>query len=233
MLESKLYKKGFLDNYNDFHFDENIDFSHVLFHVKSMIRAKMSFVNEFLYHFKLDDLNSINNESCNVFDVFNVINLVEDFLKSEGIFEEFKFEYTKFIIENVLERIIAADSQEYFAMSKEKFSMIGDKFLPENREKYDLVMNIDDYLEFKFELMKTLYKETNNRFNDELFKLNNENSNLRNNNSKLKKDNKKLKAKNKKLKKEIKKTKKLNEEILNSSSWKVTKPLRKLRRDIF
>lgn len=233
VLESKLYKKGFLDNYNDFHFDENIDFSHVLFHVKSMIRAKMSFVNEFLYHFKLDDLNSINNESCNVFDVFNVINLVEDFLKSEGIFEEFKFEYTKFIIENVLEKIIAADSQEYFAMSKEKFSMIGDKFLPENREKYDLVMNIDDYLEFKFELMKTLYKETNNRFNDELFKLNNENSNLRNNNSKLKKDNKKLKAKNKKLKKEIKKTKKLNEEILNSSSWKVTKPLRKLRRDIF
>lgn len=72
-----------------------------------------------------------------------------------------------------------------------------------------------------------------NGFNDELFKLNNENSNLRNNNSKLKKDNKKLKAKNKKLKKEIKKTKKLNEEILNSSSWKVTKPLRKLRRDIF
>lgn len=45
----------------------------------------------------------------------------------------------------------------------------------------------------------------------------------------LKKEKKKLLKENKKLKKEIKKLKKENKEILNSKSWKVTKPLRKIR----
>lgn len=44
----------------------------------------------------------------------------------------------------------------------------------------------------------------------------------------LKKEIKKLSKQNKKLKKEIKKTKKINNQLLNSNSWKLTRPLRKL-----
>ena len=43
---------------------------------------------------------------------------------------------------------------------------------------------------------------------------------------KLKKDNKDLRKENKKLKKDLKKSKNKNKEILNSLSWKITKPLR-------
>lgn len=45
----------------------------------------------------------------------------------------------------------------------------------------------------------------------------------------LKKEKKKLLKENKRLKKEIKKLKKENKDILNSKSWKLTKPLRKIR----
>ena len=43
---------------------------------------------------------------------------------------------------------------------------------------------------------------------------------------KLKKDNKDLRKENKKLKKDLKKSKNKNKEILNSISWKITKPVR-------
>ena len=53
---------------------------------------------------------------------------------------------------------------------------------------------------------------------------------LRKKNKKLRKENKKIKRENKKLRKENKKIKKLNKSLLNSSSWKITKPLRWLKR---
>ncbi len=50
------------------------------------------------------------------------------------------------------------------------------------------------------------------------------------NNLELKKENKKLTNKNKKLKNRIKKSKKLSKTIINSKSWKLTKPLRYIKR---
>ena len=52
---------------------------------------------------------------------------------------------------------------------------------------------------------------------------------LKKDNKKLKKDNKKLKKNNEKLK-QFKKYKKLYDSLLNSSSWKITKPLRRFKR---
>ena len=52
---------------------------------------------------------------------------------------------------------------------------------------------------------------------------------IKNENKALKKENKILKKKNKKLKKELRESKEKNNQILNSSSWKVTKPIRKFK----
>ena len=46
----------------------------------------------------------------------------------------------------------------------------------------------------------------------------------------LSKKNKALTEENNKLKKELNKAKKKNKEILNSKSWKITEPLRKLNK---
>ena len=61
---------------------------------------------------------------------------------------------------------------------------------------------------------------------NELYDLKTNNENLNKELKSLKKKNKKLKKDNNKLKKEIKKLNKLNESLLSSNSWKLTKPLR-------
>jgi len=47
--------------------------------------------------------------------------------------------------------------------------------------------------------------------------------------NKLKKENKKLKKENKKLNKKLKKVKQLNKSLINSNSWKITKPIRSIK----
>ena len=47
---------------------------------------------------------------------------------------------------------------------------------------------------------------------------------------KLTEKNRSLKKKNRKLNKQLKKSKKLNDQLMSSSSWKITKPLRGLKR---
>ena len=49
-------------------------------------------------------------------------------------------------------------------------------------------------------------------------------------NEELKKNNANLNRKNKKLNKDLKKANKINEEVLSSNSWKITEPLRKIKR---
>ena len=60
-------------------------------------------------------------------------------------------------------------------------------------------------------------------------KLKNKNLNLAAKKKKLSKKNKKLKEKNKKLKKKLSKQKKVNDEIMNSRSWKLTSFFRKIK----
>ena len=49
-------------------------------------------------------------------------------------------------------------------------------------------------------------------------------------NEELKKNNTNLNRKNKKLNKDLKKARKINDEVLSSNSWKITEPLRKIKR---
>lgn len=209
---SKLYKKEFLDSYDDFRFNLGLAFDDVPFHVKSMIRAKrISFVNKILYHYRVDNENSVNSTSSNGFDIFKIVDLVEDILKTENRFDELKSEFYNFKVVHILLYIISTDSEEYYNMARERFKNIDRTYLENNNSlssRYDLVLKHEDYNEFKVEFQKFM-------LNYEI--------------AKLKRQSRKLKAENKKLKKENSKLKKENDEILSSRSWKITKPLRNLK----
>ena len=94
-------------------------------------------------------------------------------------------------------------------------------------------INEMDYYEYviKHRCQDTI-KNLNNQKN-ELSKKNsiiiNENENLKNQNINFTKKNKKLKEKNKRLKKKLSKQNKINNEILNSRSWKLTSFFRKFK----
>lgn len=209
---SKLYKKEFLDLYDDFRFNLGLAFDDVPFHVKSMIRAKRtSFINKILYHYRVDNENSVNSTSSNGFDIFKIVDIVEDILKTENKFDELKSEFYFFEVVHILLYIISTNSEEYFKTARKRFKNIDRAHVEKNNylsSRYDLVLKYDDFNDFKVE-----YQE---------FMLNHEIS-------KLKRKLRKITAENKKLKKENSQLKKENDEMLSSRSWKITKPLRNLK----
>ena len=215
---SKLYKKEFLDSYDDFKFDLGIAFDDVPFHVKSILRAKrVSYINKVLYHYRVDNANSVNSTASNGFDIFKILDIVENILKEENHFEDLKKVFYNFKVNHILIYILTTNSSEYFYMARDKFKEIDGSYLGENtyhRRRYDLVLSCETFEEFRPKY--------------EVLVLENEIKTYKNMIIKLEKDNSKLKNKNHQFKKEIKSLKKERKEILNSKSWKITKPLRKI-----
>lgn len=208
---SKLYKREFLDRYDDFRFDLGIAFDDVPFHVKSMIRArKISFVNKILYHYRVDNVNSVNSTASNGFDIFKIIDIVEDILRGEDYFDELKQEFYSFQAVHILLYIISTGSVEYYKMARERFETIDRRYIENKylRDRFEMVLEYEDYEEFRVEYEK--------------YMLNHEIKKLERKCNRLKTQNKKLRKENKRLERE-------NEEILSSRSWKITEPLRKIR----
>lgn len=152
---SKLYKKEFIDKYDDFRFDLGVAFDDVPFHVKSLIRAsKISFVPEFFYHYRLSNPNSVNNTKSNQIDIFKICDLVEEFLVSEGVFKEFKDEFYAFKIAQICNYIISCNYEPYYQLAKEEFSKIdiSNLELPNYIVgRYNNVLNSNSYNEYRAE----------------------------------------------------------------------------------
>ena len=127
---AKFYKKEFLDNHADiFVFPENTAFGDVRFHIASMILAsKISFVNE-----------------------FNVVDSVEELFINTGFDEEFKDDFIKFKIHQLLFYMFSANSDEYFNKVYNEFSKIRieDYDVPDvYKGKYELVLDSRNYADF-------------------------------------------------------------------------------------
>lgn len=204
---AKLYKKEFLDSYDDFRFDIGIAFDDVPFHVKTMLRARhISYVNKILYWYRVDNSDSVNNTSSNGYDIFKIMDIVEGILKQENCFDDFKLEFDMFVTYHSTLYIENTGTDKYFNLTKDKLSQIDEnnilKMPKQYIDSYNLVMEsntLEEYLSKK-EIIQ------------------------------LKKENKKLENKVKKLEKENKRLEKRFNELINSNSWKLTSNLRKLRK---
>lgn len=100
----KLYSKNFFINNNIF-FDEGVLFEDVFSHVKSLINAKnIAFLNERLYIYRVNRDNSImfsSKESEKIFDVFEYLQKIYDFLKETNVLKEIEFEYYAFVLDQI------------------------------------------------------------------------------------------------------------------------------------
>ena len=213
---TKLYKKEFLDRYDDFRFPLNIAFDDTPFHVKSILRAsKISFIPEFFYHYRFNP-NSINNTSSNGIDIFRICDLIEEFLKNEDFYNDFIDEFKLFKITQITNYIGSTATDEYFHLAKQEFSKMDFDFNKLNKQlctQVDLIMSSDSFKDYDYKM---------NYLNDI--------NSLKEENEILKKRKNELKKKNKKLTKDLKELKRLNSSLLNSNSWKLTEPLRKIKK---
>ena len=208
----KLYKREFLKSQEYFSFPEDLNHNDVPFHVKTILKAsKISFVSEYLYHYRTDNPNSISNKRLKKFkDIFYIIDIIEDFLKEEGLFDEFKKEFDYFVINRVTYEI-RGRPEEYFDLAKERLTEIdlnNDLLAKDVRFKAETILKSDSIEEYNYKIHINELEKKVNRLTRKYQDLNDE---------------------NKKLKKDLNKAKERNKEILNSKSWKITQPLRKLR----
>ena len=148
---------------------------------------------------------------------FEIYKLVLEVFGSDGhYFEDYKEEYESFVAKQFMNHLNENPTDDFLIESKEKYNeldLVKNSFVNEDFLRKTLILlssdSIDEYTTGCLEL---------------------ENISLLKENQKLKKNNRSLKNKNKKLNAKLKKANKLNKEILSSSSWRITKPLRDFRR---
>ena len=209
----KLYKKEFLNKHDNIKFPVNLNHNDVPFHIMTVLKAsKISFLPEFLYHYRVDNPNSISNTRLKSYkDIFCIINIVEDFLKTEGLFDDLKKEFDFLKIDQIIYQI-RGRSNDYFDIAKKELlgvDLNNDFLTKPLLFKANSILNSDSIEEY--ELKVEIYNHKN----------------------KINKLNKKvdgLVKENKKLKKDLEKSKNQNNELLNSVSWKITKPFRKFKK---
>lgn len=210
---AKLYKKDLLTSKDYFFFDEELPYEDVLFHIKVMLNAKrISYVPKYLYYYRVDNVNSVTFDYLNHFEIFDVIDDIESFLKSENHLEEFQKEFEFFKFSQILRHMTFPIDENYF--NKAHLYLDG----------IDVENNNVIPKSFK-RIYATFFDSENADEFEEKYKI----QVLVENNRKLKKSNKKLMKKNKKLKKELKQQKNIKKGILSSNSWKFTKILRKIK----
>ena len=174
--------------------------------------SKISFLPEFLYHYRVDNPNSISNTRLKSYkDIFCIINIVEDFLKYEGLYDELKKEFDFLKIDQIVYQI-RGRSNDYFALAKEELSGVdlnNDYVSKGLRFKANSILNSKSIEEYNYKV--------------EIYQ-------IKSKNEKLSKDIKQLKVQNAELKKKYNNLKKQKDEIQNSNSWKLTKIFRKMKR---
>ena len=208
----KFYKKSFLNKYDYFEFPINLIHNDIPFHVKTILKAsEISFVPESLYHYRNDNPNSISNTRFSrIYDIFSIIDIVEDFLNSEDLFKDFKDEFDFFKIYQIIYQM-SGRPNEYFDMAKKELSEVdinNNNYIGKGlRFKVNSILNSQSIEEYNYKV--------------EIYQLKRKNEKLSNDIKKLKVQNTELENKNNNLKKQ-------NNEILSSNNWKLTKIYRKM-----
>ena len=174
--------------------------------------AHSLFIPEFFYFYRFNP-NSINNTASNGNDIFQIVDIVEDFLKKNNFYNEFEDELKFFKIKQILNYLISTGSQDYFQLAKSKFLEID---LDENNilsktilSRYNLVINSNSLNEY-------ISKEHDLKIEELTIKI-----------QTFEKRNAKLIDENKKMESELNESKRLYDSIRSSRSWKMTKRFRK------
>lgn len=122
-VANKIYRTEFLRQ-NDFKFLENKKFEDELFNFKTMIKANgIKILNEVLYFYRKDNLTSTTNLiEKNIFDRFDIIDDLENFILDNGLEKEFNypiFQYKYYQLTKTFCRCSFKDKFRFYDKMKE------------------------------------------------------------------------------------------------------------------
>ena len=211
----KLYKKEILESLQDYYFSPNNSFNYIILHLISMVQSSnISFVDEFLYYesYFSDFKNLAKFHESDIFEVFDK---VKKYLIDVQAFDVFEEEYQKFKL-NLMFNSLEEGNEDLYQLVKNEFNDI------------DVPDDIDESLTKHIEFLSNSNSfEEYNSFNNE-FKLNK----LKYEKETLEKEYQDLLNKHKDLKAQYDKQLADQKALMTSSSWKLTKPLRSIRKSV-
>lgn len=226
-VPGKFFKMEFV---SQFKFHDRIKFEDNLFSVEAMIKAeRMYFYDEYLYYRRIRD-NSITTTFYNEYEDFIKMNkLLVDLVKDLGLFNEFKPQLYHKKLYNTYGQFHSIPYSEYkdgfFKASKADFLANKDEYESDDvflsqideRDRHIFYSCIESSTWKEFELKMEIF--------DEELKI----KNLKSINEKSEKRIDELEELNSKQEREIDSLINKRNQILSSSSWKITEPLRKTK----
>ena len=195
----------------------DVAFDDVMFHIKTILNAsRISYTPHVNFNNKFYSQKYYN--SFIALDILKVNSIIEKFLMDNNYFMELFNEFNKFKFIHMINHLSFVNDENYFVLIKNdllrlnfiEFSDINQNLL----ERFLNILKSASFDEFKqIELKKS----------DE---------NIKKDYKKLQNKQNKLIKNNKQLKNDINNFKKVKEEILTSTSWKVTSPIRNFKNSI-
>ncbi len=236
--QGKLFKKELIE---DMHFIEGFIFEDNPFFFESFFRAeKVYFLDEYLClkRKRSESITSTPNEQF--LDYIYISNILIDICKRYDVYEKYKEGLYSKNMNNIYLRFLQIGDEfkeKYFQKMKQDFSNkkeeydkddIFQKGDEKHRELFYKALDSETPLEYILSIKLFNMQKKLNTIKQEKSQINHERKKLIKKSTALKNENKRIKKKNDKLKKQNSNLKKYNEEILNSTSWKITKPLRNI-----
>lgn len=215
----KFYNKQFLYENDDLYLGLDNSLNFIALHISSLLMANnISFLP---VSFNYEEYDSDQIQKVKISDVINILNEINIFLNQEGLEKYFHNEYNMFVIYLIYKYMDYFNSKDYFNLSKKILLSLSVGDLPfDYFKKYDMIVNSQSFDEFKFKnnliLDSTTYE--GNELIHSLYELKVTGEDIWNNNNNIKE--------------EIEEITKFNSELFSSSSWKLTKGLRKIKKDM-
>ena len=224
---NKLYNLNFIKKINarfseNLIFEDNVFFWNLLFNAK-----KIYFYQKYFYIYRRRDLSITSSGNKNLIDTIEIHNQIFNVFKENDLFEthkNFLFNKKVSLIYSRFEEISEEYKETFFKEMKNDFIQMVEEYgkdyildILSERAAMILINIIESNNSLEFQLKNKISQN-----NIEIKTLTAENKNLKENNEKLKNQLNSYKIKNDSLNKEL-------DLIYSSNSWKLTKPLRKIR----
>lgn len=208
---TKLCRKELFERIDAKYFFLDNHFDYIILHLQMLKNAdKISFINVYLYYYFFNYGALGYDYSYDNQDIFEISQMVEKYLSDTGDLEELNHEFIRFKITYFLKYM---DSQDYYDRTRDEFSKIklDEDFDGDLLKGFNFVLeneSYDDYKKFENELLLSRLKSQREEIKLKFEKIEQKHDNLKN---------------------KCEEIRDLNESLLNSTSWKVSKPFRKFK----
>ena len=214
---NKLYNRDFI-NRIDARFPEGLIFEDNVFFWEVLFNAeRIYFAQKYFYNRRRHVKSITGSASLNFVDTLEIHNLIFEIFKKHNQFDKYK--------EQLFNQKVRSANYRFRQVNK------NDKHLFFVEMKNDFEQMVEDY--GYEDILLTLKKNNKSIFQNVIKSRGSEEYLLLMKKDKLEKNIKSINNKNKKLKKDIKSIKKKNNLLLNSRSWRITKPLRLIKNNSF